>query len=96
MTKTTNTRAATLCKKLNAAFPECNAVTYDQWNGDNKVSQDGIWFRQEGGEAPDGAPLFNYWEEFSPRYHPKLEALVTRYGFHLEPYDAGTLMAFRA
>jgi len=94
--KQRKTRATTLAKKLNQAFPGLEAVTLDNFYGHEKVDQDGLWFRgSEGGEAPDGYPFFDYWGEFGPRYHLKLEALVEKHGFFLEPYDAGTLMAHR-
>jgi hypothetical protein len=90
------TRAGTLAKKLNQAFPGLDAVTLDDFYGDEKVNHDGIWFRgSEDGVAPDGYPFFDYWREFGPMYHRKLEDMVEEHGFFLEPYDAGTLMAHR-
>jgi len=86
-------KATKLCEKINKAFPEANAVTYDEWLGEEEISEDGIWFRSEGVVAPDGYRLFDYWEDDS--YHPDLEALVEKHGFYLQPQDAGTLMAFR-
>jgi len=86
-------KAIKLCEKINKAFPDANAVTYDQWLGEEEISEDGIWFRSEGEDAPDGYRLFEYWD--STPYHPDLEALVEKHGFYLQPHDPGTLMAFR-
>ena len=48
------TRATTLCKKLNAAFPNIGAVTYDEFTGEDKVNQDGIWLRGSEDVDKDG------------------------------------------
>tara|TARA_R110000822_G_scaffold289003_1_gene410260 strand:+ start:97 stop:369 length:273 start_codon:yes stop_codon:yes gene_type:complete len=88
-------KAITLCKHINKAFPEANAVTLDQFNGEDAINQDGIWFRSEGAVAPDGMPLHDYYSEHGPGFHKKLSALVEKNGFFLENYDAGTMMACR-
>jgi hypothetical protein len=93
--KMTKTRSTTLCKRLNKAFPGCNAVTYNLWTGEEKTDQDAIWFRMEGECAPDGLPLYDYWSMDGEMYHPDLVAMLDKHGFHCEPHDAGTLMAFR-
>ena len=88
-------KAVTLCKHINKAFPNANAVTYDQWTGEDKVDKHRIWFRQEGECAPDGLPLHDYWQEVhEDGYHPDLKRLVEKHGFYLETYDPGTLMAY--
>jgi hypothetical protein len=89
------TRATTLCKRLNQAFPGCNAVTHEQWTGEYKTDQDGIWFRSEGEYAADGVRLYDYWST-EGMFHPALLKMVERSGFYLSPYDAGTLMAYRS
>ena len=89
-------RITTVLKQLNEKFPACNAVPYNEWTGEEKLHQDGIWFCMEGECAPDGLPLFDYWTEFGEMYHPDLVALLDKHGFYCEPYDSGTLMAWRA
>lgn len=87
-------KAITLCKHINKAFPDANAVTYNEWTGEEKVDKYRIWFRQEGECAPDGMPLHDYWQEWHPDgFHPDLKRLVEKHGFYLENYDAGTMMA---
>jgi hypothetical protein len=94
-TKGNNMKAVTLCKHINKAFPEANAVTVDQFYGEEEVNQHGIWFRSEGAVAPDGESLHNYWASEGPGFHAKLRDLVEKNGFYLENYDAGTMMAYR-
>ncbi len=85
-----------LIAKLNKHFPDCNAVPSEGFDG----VTGGIWFRGAESElAPDGAPLFNYWAENPDRIpggvHPDLEAMLDAGGYFSEPYDAGTLFAWR-
>ncbi len=43
--KQRKTRATTLAKKLNQAFPGLDAVTLDNFYGHDKVDQDGLWLK---------------------------------------------------
>ena len=79
---------------LNKAFPELNAVDSMEFY-DRIKSNGGMWFRgSEDGVAPDGMPLFDYWNE-DRTVHIKLDNMLHKYGYYSEPYDSGTLMAGR-
>ncbi len=83
---------------LNKAFPELLAVDSSEF-AERYKPENGMWFKgSEGGLAPDGLPLFDYYMEFgihrdTDGVHPKLNNLLRKHGFYPEPYDAGTLMA---
>jgi|TARA_A200000159_G_C7286477_1_gene323800 hypothetical protein len=83
---------------LNKAFPELLAVDSAEF-AERYKPENGMWFKgSEGGLAPDGLPLFDYYMEFgihrdTDGVHPKLNNLLRKHGFYPEPYDAGTLMA---
>ena len=75
-------------KKLNKKFPNINAVSTVEWDGE----AGGIWFRMEGECHPDGT---RYYSPYSSRqFHPELESTLAEFGLHCEPYDNGTLMAY--
>jgi hypothetical protein len=66
----------------------------------DSTSKGGIWFSNEG-RGIDGLPIYDSYGEtegFSGGYpyefHPKLQHLMERHGWFIEPYDSGTLMAF--
>jgi len=77
---------------LNKAFPELNAV--DSMEFCNLLEHGkGMWFKgSEDGVAPDGMPLFDYWNE-ERDVHIELSTMLHKYGYYAEPYDSGTLMA---
>ena len=89
------TRATTLCKKLNAAYPNIDAVPYNEFTGEDKVEQDGIWLKGSEDLDKDGLPYFDYWCMTGSQYHEGVEAMADKHGFYCEPYDAGTLMLWR-
>ena len=79
---------------LNKAFPELNAVDSMEFYGESE-SMSGMWFKgSEDGLAPDGMPLFDYWND-ETTVHTKLDSMLLKYGYYSEPYDSGTLMAGR-
>ena len=45
-------KAITLCKHINKAFPKANAVTYDEFTGEEKVDKHRIWFRCKRASVP--------------------------------------------
>lgn len=55
-----------------------------------------IWTSNEHGvPALDDRTLFGtYSEPYGP--HPKLQTLLDELGWYVEPYDAGTLMVYKA
>ena len=73
---------------LNKSFPELNAVDSMEF-----YDRSGMWFKgSEDGVAPDGMPLFDYWNE-ERDVHIELSTMLHKYGYYAEPYDSGTLMA---
>ena len=60
-------------------------------------SEGGIWFSNEEGGIDD-MPLYDNHGETDYKFeaHPKLQALMDKNGWFIEPYDSGTLMAFPA
>jgi hypothetical protein len=84
-----------LIKKINKLIPEAKAVRASDFYNDN--SRDGIWFRGSEDYASDGLLIFDYYEEYAihSKIHPTLEKILTDAGWYGEPYDAGTLMAWR-
>jgi len=77
---------------LNEKFPELNAVDSMEFY-DRSKSYSGMWFKgSEDGVAPDGMPLFDYWNE-ERDVHIELSTMLHKYGYYAEPYDSGTLMA---
>ena len=88
MTKPTTQNA--MIKKLNKAFPNCNAVCSTEWDG----RKGAIWFR--GGQMPEDMPVYSqeyFFEEGGT--HPELEAMLQANGWYSEPYDSATLMAYQ-
>tara|TARA_R100000935_G_C2799486_1_gene149777 strand:+ start:700 stop:996 length:297 start_codon:yes stop_codon:yes gene_type:complete len=61
---------------------------------------EGIWFRGSEdvawcGETVDDVAIFSPYGEFGDIVHPKLSEILMGAGWYPEPYDAGTLMAFK-
>ena len=66
----------------------------------------GIWFSNEGlheNEELKGLPLYDSHGEterledgYAYMPHPRLNAFMEKHGWFIEPYDAGTLMAYPA
>ena len=83
-----------LIKKINKLIPQAKAVKASDFYNDS--STDGIWFKgSEDYCKADDLPIFDYYEEFGHSIHSKLEKILTDAGWYGEPYDAGTLMAWR-
>ena len=83
-----------LIKKINKLIPQAKAVKASDFYNDS--STDGIWFKgSEDYCKADDLPIFDYYEEFGHSIHPTLEKILTDAGWYGEPYDAGTLMAWR-
>lgn len=61
--------------------------TTEEFNG----SEGGVWTTNERtSEALGGQTIMDH----DYQVHPKIERLVERFGFYVEPYDAGTLMIY--
>ena len=77
---------------LNKTFPELKAVDSAEFYGDSEYTG-GMWFKgSEKGLAPNGLPLFDYWND-DQDVHKELEDMLHKHGYYAEPYDSGTLMA---
>ena len=81
-----------LIAKLNKLYPGIKATPMAEWDD---TDEGGIWFRgSEDGEAVDGLPLYDCYEEFGYEINPDVEKILNDAGWMAEPYDAGTLMAY--
>ena len=85
-----------LIRLINKEMPEAKAVESEDFNG----SSGGIWFR--GSEDwHDDEPIFNAYCEPTMcqtnclGVHVKLDAILDEHGWHAEPYDSGTLFAWK-
>ena len=89
-------KTSTLIERLNKAIPICNAVDTEEWDG----NKGGIWFKGSEEVTEDYIQIFDPWlwsdEQGTPySVHPAVYKLVTDNGFHFEPYDNGTMMAYK-
>lgn len=79
---------------LNNAFPGCNAVSTEEWDG----RSGGIWFRGTESCEVDDMPFYDglaqhFWNTFG--VNPAVEKLLNYHGWYAEAYDSGTLMAYK-
>ena len=79
----------TLIKKINAAVPEALATDAIEFYG-RKTS--GIWLRGSESIAADYHSIFDYYNDCA--LHPKIEKLIKKAGWYVEPYDAGTAILY--
>ena len=83
----------TLIKKINKELPEAMATEGIEWNAN---SDSAIWFRGSEDYAADDQLIYdNYGHINTMGVHPKLYKIVEAAGWYCEPYDAGTLSAFK-
>ena len=83
----------TLIKKIDKELPEAMATEGIEWNAS---SDSAIWFRGSEDYAADGQLIYdNYGHINTAGVHPKLNKIVEAAGWYCEPYDAGTLFAFK-
>jgi hypothetical protein len=80
----------TLINKINKAIPEARAVPAEEFYG---YKTEGIWFKGTESGYHDNKPIFYFWAG-EEQVHEKLEKILDDAGWHWEPYDPGTLMAF--
>jgi hypothetical protein len=69
-----------LIKELKAVFPHEFFRRSEEFDGHSG----GVWFSGESG-------LVDYYEEYTD---PKLQEILDKHGFFIEPYDPGTMMAY--
>jgi len=78
---------------INKKLPAARAVPLTDWN--SNTTKDGIWFRGSEDYAQDGKRIFNYYSKTAKMMHPRIEKLLAKYGYYIEPYDCGTAMAYK-
>ncbi len=76
-----------LIAKIEREFPESKPTPASHF----AEGYEGIWFRGSE-DSVDHVPIFDHWEM---AVHPKLSEILMNAGWYSEPYDAGTLMAFK-
>lgn len=76
-----------LLKKINTKFPGINAVKSEEFDG----TDGGVWFRGTESYTIGGQPILNDYSEV----HPRLASFLEDNGYFGEPYDAGTLFAWK-
>ena len=83
------TESKELIELINAKWPKIEAVP--SVNFDGHQGSDGVWFRGTEvciiGELPVMSDPSNI--------NPELEAFLTKNGWFAEPYDGGTLLAYK-
>ena len=77
-----------LIAKIEREFPESKPTPASHFV---EGYEEGIWFRGSE-DSVDHVPIFDHWEM---AVHPKLSEILMNAGWYSEPYDAGTLMAFK-
>ena len=81
-----------LIKIINKQLPEAQAVSIKEFYD---TVEDGIWFKGSEDFAKDDLRIFDCYEEFGHDIHPTLSKILDDAGWLGEPYDAGTLMAYK-
>ena len=89
MTKSNNEIIALINKKL----PEARAVNVSDWS--DKETRIGIWFRGSEDYAKDGKRIFNYYSNTDKMMHTRIEKVLAKHGYYIEPYNSGTVMAYK-
>lgn len=82
-----------LIKKINKELPEAMATEGIEWDAN---SDSAIWFKGSEDFAADDELIYdNYGHISTMGVHPKLYQIVEAAGWYCEPYDSGTLFAFK-
>ena len=81
-----------LIKIINKQLTEAQAVSIKEFYD---TVEDGIWFKGSEDFAKDDLRIFDCYEEFGHDIHPTLSKILDDAGWLGEPYDAGTLMAYK-
>lgn len=83
----------TLIKKIDKELPEAKAMEGIEWD---MGYEEAIWFKGSEDYAADGQPIFDIYGNIdTDGVHPKLYKIIDTAGWYCEPYDAGTLFAFK-
>ena len=87
-------REKTLIKIINKIIPEARPVPLAEFY-DNE-SAEGIWFKGSEDIAKDEISIFDcYSDNETGGVHPKLDQILEEANWYWEPYDSGTLMAYK-
>ena len=89
MTKSNNEIIALINKKL----PEAMAVNVSEFS--EEETRVGIWFCGSEDYAKDGKRIFNYYSNTDKMMHIRIEKVLAKHGYYIEPYDCGTVMAYK-
>lgn len=73
-------------KIINTKYPQLRAVPSEDFDG----STDGIWFKGTESSDFEGLPVLE-----DSMVNEKLDKFLNSLGFCGQPYDAGTLLAYR-
>lgn len=81
---------------INAKHPQMNAVPATEFSSDRVNA---IWFKQEGAEI-DGLRVHDEYHNgrydlYDPTVLISFDNFLNSLGFYSEPYDAGTLLAYK-
>jgi hypothetical protein len=95
-----STKREELIAIIEAKYPKLNLRTTEEFDGE----KGGIWVAgtENGIEAKDGFPLFNYYNEnhSSTRYefgvHKEIRKILDTNGWYGSWHDAGTLMIWES
>lgn len=84
-----------LINLINSVIPEARATTTGEFYGvETGLESEGIWIRGSEEYAADGRKIFDYLNTNSLLHH-KLQKLVIKVGWYVEPYDSGTCMLWK-
>lgn len=82
-----------LIELLNEKYKEIGATDASEFYGHEA---DGIWFKGTEGQLINGQRIYDETTFFNEGgVNPEFEALLKQHGWYGEPYDAGTLMAWK-
>jgi len=76
---------------INEQMPEVMAAPSEDFDG----CDGGMWFRGSVDFHEENYIFEVYADKDAGSFHPRLSALLTKHGWHSEPYDSGTLMAWQ-
>ena len=83
-----------LIKVINKLIPEARPVPMSEFYDDD--SYEGIWFRGSEDVTEEGLCIFDcYSDNDTGGVHPVLNSILEEAGWYAEPYDSGTLMAYK-
>ena len=89
-----NMKEATLIKEITKLVPEARPTPLSEFYEDD--GYEGIWFRGSEDTTEEGLYIFDcYSDNDTGGVHPLLNSILENAGWYAEPYDSGTLMAYK-